>query len=214
MDDNRKTVPFLPLEIYEDKKDKWFEIYFQIENLAEKNQPIPAELIKEFLSCFVLKISVDLRKKEKEIIRCKNIIMSRFENSDYNFSFINYETFAWRVVEGKKDEPLKRKQEYSFPIMIVEILENVLDDEGKIHGSKEECLRKVYSEISGYIQKVPGKKIKKDFTIYKMKVVTAFMVMTLGYKLTEKINPTNEELFQSTRSALGDFKKNKTPKTV
>lgn len=207
MDEKRKTVPFLPLEIYEDKKEKWLGIFFEIESLAEKNQPVPAELIKEFLSCFVFKLAIDLKRKEQEILRYKNIILNKFENSDYNFSFIKNETIAWSVIEGKKDKPLRQKQEYSFQIMIEEILRKLLDDEGKIHGSKDECLRKVYNEISDYLQKIPGIKIKKDFTIYKMKVVTAFIVMTLGYKLTEKINPTNEELFQSTRSALGDFKR-------
>lgn len=206
---NSKTVPFFPLEIYEDKKEKWLEYYVEIDNLAKQNKSIPAELVKGFFSCFKLKMVADSIRKEEKVSDYSSKILEKFKGSDYNFSVITLENpTVWFTREGEENGPPPKEEiEYSFKKMIEETLVKILDDEGKIKMEKDECLRKIYQAILSYCEKIWNTKKDFSFSDYKMKVITAFIAMTLGYKLTEKTKPTNEYLFQSTRSALGDFKK-------
>ena len=225
----KRKTSIIPLEIYDDKI--WVAwVYWEfIQKHVKLRNKIPARVLKTFSSFY--KTDSD-RKNEKNKL-ANNLIencIDRFKKDNYDFKGYSYITPEKELPKNifsdkretknhRKNKPhTKYKVEYSF----FDILHNVicslieylykldLDDEDEVNKNleKDDCIRYLYRKMVEYRAKL-NKQNKKIFTLYKIGVLSAYITMLFGFSVTSEKCPSNSLLFQSSRNAILQLKKQK-----
>lgn len=181
--------------ILEYKKEDAFEVYGYgkfIQKHVVKGNKIPARVLLKFFSFFknpVLAEKELLKKMKPDII---SLINDRFlELYDFKYKKLVDKGTAFEV-EVKSN----------FSDMINYVLDAIIDEDNQYESKwkKEQYIDYLFKIFSRYRSKkyIP----KKILTDYKMGAISAFITWKMfGFKVAYKKDPTNDDLFQSSRHA-------------
>lgn len=185
----------LHLVIPAEKVKLFGNLYNDIAGYMERNEPIPCDLIEGFTSCFFTKEYHDEIESWKKARRVTGEALRRMQ------SVRGYD-FKWQTITIKTKDGIKEYKQYS---------ENKLCEcafmyfsylEGNPNCTKEDAIDLLYECVLHDHLIQPIKSHRKKITEYKRSVIAGILAIAVGYKLTSKKDPTNEEIYQAVRNAL------------
>jgi len=159
---------------------------------------IPYGLVASFLSCLH-----DAKSVEFEELSTKAVALAKTEAQ--KLSNQNEYQFAWHprketideeiIVTDYDTEKVFYECIYAF-LMMYQDLKNT---------KKEDAIIFFYDALTDeYMQrlKLIEGQANSELTTYKRSVIAGILTQAVGYKLTNKEKPTNEEIYQATRNAI------------
>ena len=205
----KKEIRKIEVGLFEDTVcDAWAYQRF-IEKHIRQGNKIPARVLKKFLT-YIDFGEQGLLQREWSISQIAKNVGERFTNTDYEFDGTH---IAFSVQDDLGNIEQEITMPYSLKIMIENICKEIFElfDERNNHLTKDECLATIHEKIESYKDGYLSDEHKQKFTSYKMYVLASYITIQFSFKLTEKKDPTNEELYHCARNAITKQKR-KAPK--
>lgn len=168
-------------------------IYNDISFHLERKEPVPYDLVHTFISCI---FSKEHYEEKNDWIKAGEIAKKALARME---SVKGYD-FKWKTVTVRTKE-----KEIKYPNdsekKLCECLYRYFFNKEK-YPTKEDAVEIFYDTILGEHFTQPIKSHLKRITEYKRMVIAGILTISVGFKITSKKNPNNEEIYQAVRNAL------------
>jgi hypothetical protein len=185
----------LELIIHESKKQRFLELLTEIDQYIKEGNAIPIGNVKYLLSLLLTKNNFNLRSISEKCLKSAEVTDKFLERNRFGKTMKVQLEDDGQVHEFKNPFPINSETKgLYFDYYITE----------SVRGFKSlnEVIRFFYKKLRDEIRPKFNQKDRNSFSKYHMSIISRILALGVGFSWPKKKEPTMQELFQSTRSAL------------
>jgi hypothetical protein len=191
-----------PIEIIitPENKTEFEDIYLICRTYTDMGKPVPSSIVARLFDIMYGAKEYSLGKLFEQARSFSKIAVEKIR------SMKEYQ-FAWqdRILEDSGDM-IKLETEQVFTELIYAFL---CYKEDYPEAGKDEAIAFFYWAFDDDYKEKLQLQDKENFTKYKQAVVSGILTIVNGFKLTDKTDSKNDEIFQATRNAIKKYQKRK-----
>lgn len=191
------TRKSLEIIVAPENRDEFINLFITIRSYSDIGLDVPSIFIKVF---FELLLDAGKYKMSQLFRKAGDYSAVAVEKIN---ALKGYQ-FSWRDTEIPEGIVIKNDVSKIFLELVYAFL---LYDKDHKNVDKDDAIAFFYQAFNDEYKNRIEATDQDSFTLYKQAVISGILAMSVGYTLTTRLNPTNEEIYQCTRNAIKKYLK-------